>query len=704
MPATSARKPRVATRRKPAAKRLLNIGDLTRFKSVIAPMLSPDGERMVFVVKTVGSKNEYKSNLWMVDTAGGKARRFSGGDKDSAPAWSPDGEQLAFISGRTKGSPQIALIPADGGEARVLTCFPEGSLSGFRWSPDGTRLAVSFRPTAERWTSDAREARKKSGQSDPPRVLDDPWYRLDGDGYFDAQRFGLYLVDVASGDHRLLHGPAHLDIHGFDFSPDGKQLAVITSSDKKVYARWWNAEVARIDVASGKLRPVRGVPSGPKDTVRWSPDGGRLAISCQPDEDGSHPGRNMELLVAELKTGKCKSLTASEDYCLSAPTISDVVEVSFVAQLQWAPDGKRVYMQIGWHGECHVASVGVRGGPLRFHTTGRKQHMLGNLSRDGRRIALLVGTATRPPDVHVSAVPAASATGARAHFAPRALSDVNKALLSELKLSQPSSRWVRSADGTRVQVWTMLPPGASGKRKLPTVLQIHGGPATQYGWTFFHEFQMLAAQGYAIVFSNPRGSKGYGQALCDGNTHAWGVKDWADVEAVIADMQTRPWCDVKRMGISGGSFGGFMTLWAIGHTNVFRAAVADRCVSNMVSMWGASDVYIWPDSFMPGNTWDDTKPLWDMSPLKHLGKARTPTLIIHSEGDLRCNIAESEQAYAALALRGVPTRFVRYPRNTSHGMSRAGPPDMRIHRLEQYLGWWDHYLKGKKQPGRRRAR
>jgi dipeptidyl aminopeptidase/acylaminoacyl peptidase len=196
-----------------------------------------------------------------------------------------------------------------------------------------------------------------------------------------------------------------------------------------------------------------------------------------------------------------------------------------------------------------------------------------------------------------------------------------------------------------------------------------------------------------VVFSNPRGSKGYGQDFCDGNSHSWGGQDWADVEAVAKDMSKQPFCDIKRMGISGGSFGGYMTLWAIGHTNMFRAAVSDRCVSNMVSMWGSSDVYIWPDSEFPGNTWNDTKALWDMSPLKYLGNARTPTLIIHSEGDLRCNVAESEQAYSALATRGIPTRFVRYPRATSHGMSRAGPPDMRIHRMQQYLDWWKRWMR-----------
>ncbi|MDG2150270.1 MAG: S9 family peptidase [Planctomycetota bacterium] len=673
------------------ARRKMNPEDLLGLHFVGSPSISPDGQRVVFTVKTIGKKNDYLTNLWMAGV-GDKPRRFTSGDKDGSPRWSPDGARIAFISHRKKGSAQIAVIESGGGEARELTEFPEGSLGSPQWSPDGQWLAVAFRETDPDWKQSACEARKETGECDPPRVLDDPWYRLDGDGYFNGQRYRLYVVNANTGEHRLLYKQTTIDSAAFDISPDGKEIALVTSRDKRSFARGWTTEVVRIHVATGKAKAVKGIPPGYKDNLQWSPDGRRLAFSWS-DKDGKKPGQNTELWVADLAKGTAKSLTDREDYCLLAITLSDAAEADFASAYSWTPDGKRLWVQIGWHGETHLATISAKGGPFRFHTSGKRQHTLGNLSANGSRIALMVGDATTLPEVHFADVPKSGTLEKSAALTLRRVSNLNAELLGKLTLSKPTSRWVKSSDGVKVQVWTMLPPGASKTRKRPTLLQVHGGPHAQYGWAFFHEFQVLAAQGYAVVFSNPRGSKGYGEDFCDGNSHSWGGQDWADVEAVAKDMSKQSFCNTKRMGISGGSFGGFMTLWAIGHTNMFRAAVSDRCVANMVSMWGSSDVYIWPDTEFPGNTWDDTKALWDMSPLKYLGNARTPTLVIHSEGDLRCNVAESEQAYSALATRGIPTRFVRYPRSTSHGMSRAGPPDMRLHRLQQYLDWWKRWMK-----------
>lgn len=270
---------------------------------------------------------------------------------------------------------------------------------------------------------------------------------------------------------------------------------------------------------------------------------------------------------------------------------------------------------------------------------------------------------------------------------------MNGPLLRELQLAPIQSHWIRASDGTRVQTWSMFPFGASTRRKLPAVLEIHGGPHAQYGIGFFHEFQLLAASGYAVFFSNPRGSKGYGEKHCAAIRGSWGGADWMDIQAVLQHMQEHPRVDPKRMGVMGGSYGGYMTNWVIGHTRAFRAAITDRCVSNLVSMAGNSDYLTIPDLYWPGNAWDQPEAQWNASPLKYLGKCRTPTLIIHSEGDLRCNIEQAEQVHAVLTLQGVPVRFVRYPRETSHGMSRSGPPDLRLHRLGEILAWWEKWLK-----------
>jgi acylaminoacyl-peptidase len=209
---------------------------------------------------------------------------------------------------------------------------------------------------------------------------------------------------------------------------------------------------------------------------------------------------------------------------------------------------------------------------------------------------------------------------------------------------------------------------------------------------FFHEFQVLAAAGYAVFYSNPRGSKGYGRDHCAAIRGSWGAADWTDIQAVAGFMKSQPHADNRRMGVMGGSYGGYMTNWVIGHTNDFKAAITDRCVANLVSMQGSSDYLEPPGSYWPGNAWDSPEVLWEQSPLKYFGNVKTPTLIIHSEGDLRCNIEQAEQVFAALKLRNVATKLIRYPRSTSHGMSRCGPPDMRVHRLHQILSWWKKYL------------
>jgi dipeptidyl aminopeptidase/acylaminoacyl peptidase len=224
------------------------------------------------------------------------------------------------------------------------------------------------------------------------------------------------------------------------------------------------------------------------------------------------------------------------------------------------------------------------------------------------------------------------------------------------------------------------------------VLLVHGGPHALYGTSFFHEFQVLAAAGYVVVFSNPRGSKGYGEDHCAAIQGRWGEADWADVQAVAGFMEQHPDIDPRRIGIAGGSYGGYMTNWAITHSDRFAAAITDRCVSNLISMAGSSDYPLVPGEYWPGNPWDDSHEIWRQSPIRSIRNASTPTLVIHSEGDLRCNVEQGEQVYAALKMLGVPTRFVRYPGETSHGMSRCGPPDLRIHRLGEILAWWKKHL------------
>ena len=228
--------------------------------------------------------------------------------------------------------------------------------------------------------------------------------------------------------------------------------------------------------------------------------------------------------------------------------------------------------------------------------------------------------------------------------------------------------------------------------KLPCVLEVHGGPHGMYTSSVFFAMQLLAANGYVVVFSNPRGSTGYGEdfARCiDGD---WGNKDWHDIQEVTKFAKSLPFVDPNRVAIMGGSYGGYMVNWAIGHSDEYKCAITDRCVSNLLSKSGNSDYTFIPNGTWPGAAYDDWEVLWDRSPVKHLKNCKTPTLVIHSEGDLRCNVEQGDQIYTFLKMQGVPTRYVRYPATTSHGMSRAGPPDLRIHRLKEILRWLEEWL------------
>lgn len=686
---TTRKRPRRATTRR-ARRRTVTPEDLLQYTYLSDPQISPDGTRIVFVHKTVGEKNEYVTNLWMVGSHGSDdPRPFTAGGKDRAPRWSPDGQQIAFVGARETSKPQLYLIGAHGGEAKALTTFPEGSMGSFRWAPNGKVLAVSFRAQDPDHTDESKKEREERGLSDPPRVVDTPWYRMDGDGYFGAQRYALYLVDASTGAHRKVYDKDALGFFTFDFSPDSRQVVISTNRDRRAVLKPWHDDLLRLHIATGKLTPIPNLPRGPKDQVRWSPDGRWIAYAGREGTDPTYSVENLQLYVCDPRTGRARSLTGRSDYCLLAAPITDTAEVAFSANLAWSPDSRRIFFQLGWHGESHVASVPRRGGPISVHTKGAADHTMGNISADGKMMSLTASRSDRLAEVFVGRIGAGQ-------FRTEQVTALNRPLLSGLDLARPSSAWVRTADGTRVQVWVLKPPGFRAGRSYPAILEIHGGPHAQYGVGYFHEFQVLAAQGYVVFYANPRGSKGYGRDHCAAIRGDWGSADWTDLQAVIEYMKRQPFVNTRRMGVMGGSYGGYMTNWIVGHCHDFAGAITDRCVSNLVSMAGNSDFIDLPDDYFPGNFWDRPEARWDQSPIKYFGNVKTPMLIIHSEGDLRCNIEQAEQVFAALKLRNIRCRFVRYPRSSSHGMSRGGPPDLRVHRLRQILDWWSGCLKSKR--------
>ena len=264
--------------------------------------------------------------------------------------------------------------------------------------------------------------------------------------------------------------------------------------------------------------------------------------------------------------------------------------------------------------------------------------------------------------------------------------------MEQIELSEPERQWIESADGTKVHVWVIKPVGFKAGRKYPAVLEIHGGPHGQYGETFFHEFQLLAAAGYVVVYSNPRGSKGYGEAHCSAIKGNWGQADWRDMQAVIRFIRGLPFVDAARMGVMGGSYGGYMTNWAISHTDEFAAAITDRCVSNLVSMVGSSDFPLVPGEYWDGNSWDKTDAIWDQSPLKYFGNVKTPTLMIHSEGICGATWSRPSRSLWRSSSGKCRRGLCVIPRRPVTASAGSGPPDLRVHRLRQILDWWKKYL------------
>ncbi|HNW33508.1 MAG TPA: S9 family peptidase [Candidatus Ozemobacteraceae bacterium] len=681
--------------KKTAQRKGLIPEDLTRFVLVEDCHIAPEGDSILFTRRHVDDKNKTVSNLWMVATDNrSHARQFTVGGKDGHGRFSPDGRHIAFTSSRDKSPHQIWLISRTGGEALQLTSFPEGAIGEFRWSPDGRSIAVSFREQGSDWTEKARKERESKGLSTPPRVLDNLWYRLDGDGYFNTSRYYLYLIDAATGKHRKLFDRAPLGVGSFDWSPDGSELVVVVNQDADAIVKPWKTRLILVNAKTGRSKPIPAQADGARNVAAWSPDGTLIAFSGTMGKSEVWRAVNQHLFLVDPRTGAQRCVTEGADVCLESAALSDTREADFMPVFYWTPDSQSIWFEVGVEGTRRLARVPISGGELEWITDGPDQASFGGFSSDGKRIAMRRGS---PVDLDEVAIGILSADG---NLSARPLTSFNQELLTGAALSKPEPHWVESADGTRVQLWVMKPVGFESGKKYPALLEIHGGPHAQYGGRFFHEFQMLAAAGYVVVFSNPRGSKGYGEAFADAISGDWGNLDWQDIQAVTAWMQKRPYIDAKRLGVLGGSYGGYMTNWIIGHTDAFAAAVTDRCVSNLVSMAGNSDYPLPPDSYWPGNAWDRPEALWHQSPLRYAGAIRTPTLIIHSEGDLRCNIEQGEQLFTALQLRGIPSRMVRYPASTGHGMSRNGPADLRIHRLRQILRWFDTWLKptGKKPP------
>ena len=669
----------------PNPKRPITAEDLYRIELISGPRLSPDGRQVIYSQQRVDKKNEKKyANLWLAPTVGGLSRQFTYGDQqDTAPYWSPDGKQIAFLSNRGDRDkpPQIYCIPADGGEARPLTVI-EGEIELHGWSPDGRKLLCIVRKTdGEVLEREKDEQKKKLGVVS--RRYERLFYKLDGYGYLPDERRHVWSVDVRTGKGRQLTMDDTWDESDPVFSPDGLLLAYISNHAKDPDQAPDHMDIFVMPAISGELAHRLKTPEGYKLLPSFSADGRWIAYLGREGEGVEY--RNLHLWVVPADGSRpSRDLTANYDLHCAASVLNDCGSPEQMRPT-WSADGKFIYFQASLHGSVVLKRINVEDSQLSDGIG--EGGVVGSFSFDKAQtcVAYFFGQMHDPGQVHLKAMTEEQTT--------RHLTRANRGLFDALELARVEETWFKGPDGNDLQGWTMFPPGFDPKKKYPSILEIHGGPLTQYGKFFMHEFNLLAAQGYVIYFCNPRGGRGYGEQHAGAIWGAWGTLDYADVMAWADLLAKKPYIDVKRMGVTGGSYGGYMTLWIIGHTERFRAAVAQRVVSNFVSEWGSSDLnWTFEYEVQAEPPFKDFQKWWDMSPMKYIGNARTPTMITHSENDLRCPIEQGEQVFVALKRLGLETEFIRFP-DEFHGLSRTGRTDRRIARLGHILRWMDKYLK-----------
>ena len=657
--------------------------DLYAMELVSEPRISPDGSHVIYVQGRVDRKTEKKfSNLWIVPTDGGEPRQFTYGDqKDSHPRWSPDGSQIAFLSNRGdhEKPAQIYLIPLQGGEARALSDI-KGTFEDINWSPDGTKLLCQVRKTdPEVLEREEDEEKKKLGLT--ARHYDRVFYKLDGTGYLPHERWHIWAEDAKSGAGTQLTDHAIFDEQNLTYSPDGKWIAFASNRSKDPDFHPDVIDIYVMPAGGGDIRKI-DTPVGEKSRPSFSPDGQWIAYYGSEGENLWYKNQGVWIVPFD-GSAPARNLTEKYDLHVGAVAINDLGAPELMPPT-WSNDGDLIYFQAELHGSSLLYSISKDGEHLE--TVIGEGGVIGSFSFDQNQdcLAYFYGNMYSPGQILVREMRSGST---------RQLTNVNQALFEEIDLGEIEEVWFKGPDGHNLQGWILKPPGFDPGRKYPSILEIHGGPLTQYGNFMMHEFYFLAANGYVVYFSNPRGGRGYGEEHARAIWGGWGDADYRDLMAFTDYMEEKPYIDNDRMGVTGGSYGGYMTVWIIGHTDRYEAAVTQRCVSNLVSMWGSSDMnWVFQNILGDKTPFEDLEKFWKHSPIKYIGNAKTPTLVIHSEMDLRCPIEQGEQVFVALKKQGVDSEMVRFP-DEFHGLSRGGRTDRRIARLNHILRWFDKYLK-----------
>jgi acylaminoacyl-peptidase len=652
-----------------AQERPLGLMDVFELEAAADPQLSPDGERVVYRrLRMDVMEDRQRADLWVVDADGQSHRPLVTGADAASPRWSPDGTRVAYVASDGEDGRELFVRYLDTG-ATVRLAQLDGSPGGLAWSPDGRRLAFSMfvEEDAEPFVAlpTPPEGAEWAGR---PRVIEAVQYRADGQGYLEPGRDQLFVVPADGGTPRQLTDGS-LDFGGTPaWTPDGRTL-VATVTDRPEWAYDpGESDLYAVDVATGAARPLTD-RDGPDTSPAVSPDGRLVAFVGYDDRRQGY--QTTDLYVMALDGSDRRHLAADLDRSVSDPT--------------WSADGRGLYVQYDSEGRGRVAYVPLDGGApetvaedLGGLSLGRP-YGGGSFSVADGRVAYTLARPDRPADVAL-----VSGGGVRV------LTDLNGDLVADRALGEVEEIWYESsADGRRVQGWVVKPPDFDPDRQYPLVLEIHGGPFANYGPRFAAEVQLFAAAGYVVLYTNPRGSTSYGEAFGNLIHHAYPSQDYDDLMSGVDAVVAEGYVDPDRLYVTGGSGGGVLTAWTVGHTDRFAAAVVAKPVVNWTSWALTADMYVGGvNNWFPALPWEAPDHYWERSPLAYVGDVTTPTMVLTGEDDVRTPMSESEQYYQALQLARVPTALVRVP-GAAHGI--ASRPSNLIAKVAHVLAWFERY-------------
>ncbi len=631
--------------------------DFRLYAMLSEPSFAPDGKRLAFSAKRANLKDDgYDSDVYISDIKGGEPALFTSGKKDSDPRWSPDGDSILFLSRRNFGKDEkgnaLYVIPSGGGEARLLY-KAEAGVDSPQWAP-GSKEVFFIAGVAKKEKDDVKVIRRI------------PFW-FNGLGFTYNVRRHLFKADLATGKTTQLTRGA-FSVDAYAVSHDGKRVAYLASTnDLKPYI----ADVFVMDLQSKRAKRLTR-SNMELSALAWNPDDTRLAVAGDdlPSGFASHTRiwtldpRSKSIALAE-KVDRNKGNGLNSDARAKAHGPGSIV---------WETDG--IYFLQADGGSVHVYRM----------SPGRNPELVigGNRSVEGfdvrsGKVAFVSMDSSHLEELYLK------------DGRETALTSLNSKVYDEVEVIGSERVSFRASDGETVEGWVMLP---KSKAKVPGILYVHGGPKTAFGYSYMHEFQAFVGAGYAVIYLNPRGSDGYSEKFAD-IRGKYGTRDFDDLmEGLDHVLKAYPQIDGSRVGICGGSYGGFMTNWAVGHTDRFAAAVTDRSIASWASMWGVSDIGPWfTDDQMGGkDLWHAEEKVRHDSPLTYAPKVKTPLLIVHSMEDYRCPMVEGIQFFTALKRMGKEAELVLFP-GENHDLSRVGKPKHRVTRLSHYIRWFDSHLK-----------